>query len=101
MNYVWEVLLAARETEIGEEDLRFYSEREPSPYVEVSFAEMNTVVLENAEVGVNPLYRFGDVFSEMFSPDLHAYEKTRTLFLDVFMHYMARTDLLSGMHRQE
>ena len=101
MNYVWEVLLAARETDIAEEGLRFYPEGAPSPYVEVSFAEMNTVVLENAEVGVNPLYRFGDIFSEVFSPDLHAYEKTRTLFLDVFIHYMARTDLLSGMHRQE
>ena len=101
MNYVWEVLLSARETDIAEEGLRFYPEGAPSPYVEVSFAEMNTVVLENAEVGVNPLYRFGDIFSEMFSPDLHAYEKTRTLFLDVFMHYMSRTDLLSGMHRQE
>lgn len=101
MNYVWEVLLAARKTEIGEAGLHFYPEQAPSPYVEVSFAEMNTVSLEDAEVGVNPLYRFSDIFSEMFAPDIHAYEKARSLFLDVFMHYMARSDLLSGMHRQE
>ncbi len=101
MNYVWEVLLAARKTEIGEAGLRFYPEREPNPYVEVSFAEMNLTALEDAEVGVNPLYRFSDIFSEMFAPDIHAYEKARNLFLDVFMHYMARADLLSGMHRQE
>ncbi|MBD5480398.1 MAG: hypothetical protein HDR14_14120 [Lachnospiraceae bacterium] len=101
MNYVWEVLLAARGTEIGEAGLRFYPEREPSPYVEVSFAEINTMTLENAEVGVNPLYRFNNIFSEVFSPDLHVYEKMRCLFLDILMHYMARTDLLSGMHRQE
>lgn len=37
----------------------------------------------------------------MFSPDLHAYEKARSLFLDVFMHCMAQSDLRSGMHRQE
>lgn len=101
MNYVWEVLLAARETEIGEAGLRFYPERAPSPYVEVSFAEMNKTALEDAEIGVNPLYRFSDIFSEVFASDLHVYEKARSLFLDVFMHYMARADLLSGMHRQE
>ncbi len=101
MNYVWEVLLAARDTEIGEEGLRFYPERESSPYVEVSFAEINTVALEKAEVGVNPLYRFSNIFSEIFSPDMYAYETVRRFFLDILMHYMARTDLLSGMHRQE
>lgn len=101
MNYVWEVLLAAEKTEIGEKGLRFYTEKDPSPYVEVSFAEINTAVLEKAEVGVNPLYRFSNVFAEMFSPDIRAYEKARNLFLDVFLHYIARTDLLSGMHRQE
>lgn len=101
MNYVWEVLLAARETKTGEEGLHFYAEKEPSPYVEVSFAEINTTVLEKSEVGVNPLYRFSDVFAAMFSPDICVYEKARNLFLDVFLHYIARTDLLSGMHRQE
>lgn len=101
MNYVWEVLLAARETGIGEAGLRFFPEQAPSPYVEASFAEMNMTALEDAEVGVNPLYRFNDIFSEMFAPDIHAYEKARSLFLDVFMHCMARSDLLSGMHRQE
>lgn len=101
MNYVWEVLLAAREMKTGDAELHFYPEQAPSPYVEVSFAEMNLTAPEDAEVGVNPLYRFSDVFSEMFAPDVHAYEKARSLFLDVFLHCMARSDLLSGMHRQE
>lgn len=101
MNYVWKVLLAARETEIGEAGLHFYPEQEPSPYVEVSFAEMNRTELEDTEVGVNPLYRFSDIFSEMFAPDIQSFKKVRRLFLDVFMHYMARSDLLSGMHKQE
>ncbi len=101
MNYVWEVLLAARETEIKEAGLRFNPEREPSPYVEVSFADMNTTELQEAGVGVNPLYRFSYIFSEVFSPNIHMYEEARTLFLDIFMHYIARADLLSGLHRQE
>ncbi|MCM1560820.1 MAG: hypothetical protein NC123_14965 [Butyrivibrio sp.] len=101
MNYVWEVLLAAGEANIGEAELRFYPERAPSPYVEVSFAEMNLTAPEDAEVGVNPLYRFSDVFSRVFAPDVCAYEEARNLFLDVFMHYMAHYDLFSGMNKQE
>lgn len=63
MNYVWEVLLAARESNTEDTELHFYPERNPSPYMEVSFAEMNLTVPENDEVGVNPLYRFNGVFS--------------------------------------
>ncbi|WP_300810079.1 hypothetical protein [uncultured Acetatifactor sp.] len=101
MNYVWEVLLAARESDTEDTALHFYPEREPSPYMEASFAEMNLTAPEDDKVGVNPLYRFSDVFSGMFVPDIQDYEKARSLFLDVFMHCMARSDLRSGMHRQE
>lgn len=101
VNYIWEALLAAGENGIEEKELRFLEAREPSPYVEVSFADLNTTVLEKPEVRVNPLYRFSRVFSELFSPDVREYSETRALFLDVFLHYIARTDLLSGMHRQE
>ena len=63
MNYVWEVLLAARESDTEDTALHFYPEREPSPYMEASFAEMNLTAPEDDKVGVNPLYRFSDVFS--------------------------------------
>lgn len=62
MNYVWEVLLAARESDTEDTALHFYPEREPSPYMEASFAEMNLTAPEDDKVGVNPLYRFSDVF---------------------------------------
>lgn len=101
MNYIWEALLAAAENGMKEKELRFLAARDPSPYVEVSFADLNTTVLENPEIRVNPLYRFSCVFSEIFSPDVREYSETRELFLDVFLHDIARTDLLSGMHRQE
>lgn len=101
MNYVWETLLAAEDSGIAREELRFLPAREPSPYVEVSFADLNTVSPETAQIEVNPLYRFSNIFSEIFAPDVQGYQDTRRIFLDVVMHYMAETDLLSGLHRQE
>jgi len=101
MNYVWEVLLAAENEKTKRNEIRFLPAKAPSPYVEVSFAELNTTSLENAQVEVNPLYRFSDIFSELFSPDITEYQTLRGIFLDTVMHYIAETDLLSGMHRQE
>ena len=101
MNYVWEALLAADAGGIDRRELRFVPAEIPSPYAEVSFAHLNTTELESPRIEVNPLYRFGDVFAELFAPDIRKYGEARRIFLDVLMHYMAETDLLSGMHRQE
>lgn len=101
MNYVWEAVLAAEKDNIDKRELRFVPAKNPIPYVEVSFAELNTSNLEDRRVEINPLYRFSTVFEELFGPDNQGYEKLREIFLDVLMHYMAETDLLSGMHKQE
>lgn len=101
MNYVWEALLTAEAEKTDKQDLRFVLAKAPSPYVEVSFAELNVAELEDKPVAVNPLYRFSAVFEELFAPDNREYEKLKEIFLDVFLHYVAETDLLSGMHKQE
>lgn len=101
MNYVWEALLKAREQGIAEEDLRFLPEGSPSPYMEVAFDDLNKDRIEELQIKVNPLYRFSNIFSGIFAPDIREYTDTRTLLLDAFLHHAAVTDLLSGMHRQE
>lgn len=101
MNYVWEILLAAEDKKIEKEEIRFLPAKNASPYVEVSFADLNTASLEDAQIEVNPLYRFSSIFSELLAPDIQEYRSTRHIFLDAIMHYMAETDLLSGMHKQE
>lgn len=101
MNYVWEILLAAENEKIEKEEIRFLPAVNASPYVEVSFADINTASLEEVHIDVNPLYRFSNIFSEMLAPDIQEYRSTRHIFLDAVMHYIAETDLLSGMHKQE
>lgn len=101
MNYVWEAALAAEEKEIDRRELHFVPAKNPSPYVELSFVDLNTAELEEQQVEVNPLYRFSTVFEELFGPDNQAYEKLREIYMDTFLHYVVGTDLLSGMHKQE
>lgn len=101
MNYVWEVLLAASSNNIEERELRFCPAIYASPYVEVSFTDLNATSVEETKTEINPLYRFTNIFSDLLNPDIQAYKQTRYIFFDIVMHYMAETDLLSGMHRQE
>ena len=67
-----------------------------SPYLEVSFCDLNTQTVEQTVVEVNPFYRFFDIFSEILDINQKGYEKTREIFVDTVFHYLALTDLRMG-----
>ena len=62
MQYIWEVVLAAEKNGIREADLRYEVAEVRSPYLEVSFCDLNTQTVEQTVVEVNPFYRFFDIF---------------------------------------
>ena len=63
MQYIWEVVLAAEKNGIREADLQYEVPEVRSPYLEVSFYDLNTQTVEQTAVEVNPFYRFFDIFS--------------------------------------
>ena len=101
MNYIWEILLAAQEEGITEEELRFQQAENPSPYMETAYQDMNLRTIRNSRIPVNPLYRFSGLFEKIVDRNLSDYSKTREIFLDVMLHYLAHTDLRMGLHKQE
>lgn len=101
MNYIWEVVLAAKENGIEWEDLQYRQAKEYSPYMEVSFYDINTVSVEQTVIEVNPFYRFYRIFEGLLNLNYAGCEQTKDIFLDVVFHYLARTDLRMGMSRQE
>lgn len=101
MNYTWEAVLAADQAGIRREDIRFVPVRNGSPYAEIVLENINSGGLERPEVEVNPLYRFAKEFSAVFDLNVEGYEKTRELFFDAVMQYMAQLDLRQGLSRQE
>ena len=72
-----------------------------SPYLEVSFCDLNTQTVEQTVVEVNPFYRFFDIFSEILDINQKGYEKTREIFVDTVFHYLALTDLRMGMSKKD
>ena len=101
MQYIWEVVLAAEKNGIREADLQYEVPEVRSPYLEVSFYDLNTQTVEQTAVEVNPFYRFFDIFSEILDINQKEYEKTREIFVDTVFHYLALTDLRMGMSKKD
>lgn len=101
MQYIWEVVLAARKNGIEDSDLQYQEASICSPYLEVSFCDLNTEMVEQNIVEVNPFYRFNDIFNGILDINLKEYEKTKELFVDAVFHYIAITDLRMGMSKKD
>ena len=102
MQYIWEVVLAAEKNGIREADLQYEVPEVRSPYLEVSFYDLNTQTVEQTAVEVNPFYRFFDIFSGVLDiniPVLAAADQQD--FVDAVFHYLALTDLRMGMSRKD
>lgn len=101
MNCVWEVVLKAKKSGYGLEELIFINSQSPSPYTESSFDFLNSDTVHDREIEINPLYRFATQLGEIFLPDVVGYENVRAMFLDIMLHYVAVWDLRSGGDKKE
>mgnify|MGYP000946887701 FL=1 len=101
MNCVWEVVLKAKKSGYGLEELIFINSQSPSPYTESSFDFLNSDTVDDREIEINPLYRFATQLGEIFLPDVVGYENVRAMFLDIMLHYLAVWDLRSGGDKKE
>lgn len=101
MNYLWEVALRSDDCEIPRENLRYIPAKSCSPYMEVSFVDLNTQVPDEREIEANPLYRFAAVFGTLFDINLTACPKTRAVLFDICMQYIIQIDLRQGLTKSE
>ncbi len=102
MNYLWEVLLRARQQKMEESRIRFVMAKKYSAYMEISCPFLNQ---EEAEAGqvveVNPYYRFYEIFKELYHPEMREYGKLRDSVTNLIFHQLAENDAMSGMTREE
>lgn len=101
MQYIWEAVLAAEKNGIKEKDLQYREAETKSPYMEVSFTDLNTKLVEQNLIEVNPFYRFSAIFERILDINLTEYKKTREIFTDAVFHYLALTDLRTGISKKD
>ena len=101
MNYVWEAVLQAKKENKKLDDLCFVEADNPSPYMELSVTDLNVKSLDSEQIEVNPLYRSGNIFGQLFDRNIDGMWQTREIFFDVCIHYIAQTDLRDGLSRED
>lgn len=106
MNFLWDIVLRAREQGFREEDLFFKQAEEYSPMFEQSFSCINEKGVEKSTVELNLLYRFADIFQEILFPESlnlteDEYREFREHFVDAALHTLLFTDLRNGLTKRE
>ena len=102
MNYLWEIMLQAKEQKIAAEKINFKAARKYSPYMELSEEFLNVVSMEEPyTVEINPYYRFQQIFKDMFHPDVQDYPSFRKGLFQLLIHQLSENDLKMGMTREE
>lgn len=101
MNYVWEAVLQAKKENKNQDELCFVEADNPSPYMELSVTDLNANALDGEWIEVNPLYRLGGVFGELFDRNISGMRQAREIFFDVCIHYIAQMDLREGLSRED
>ncbi|MGM0368833.1 MAG: iron-dependent peroxidase [Bacillota bacterium] len=100
MNYIWELIIKAKNENTPIHELTFKLPAVYSSYMELS-SEMLNYDGVKPEVEVNPYYRFFSIFKDLFDPNYIKAEELRIVLLDILLHFLAQIDLYQGMDRTE
>lgn len=102
MSYIWEMLLNADKQNISRKGIKFVHANVCSPYMEISFNELNSTSLpESNIIEVNECYRFYEIFKDLFNINLEESQELREVLLDILLHYLAELDLKRGLTKTE
>lgn len=100
MNYIWELYIKARQTGVATDDICFKYGKPFSPYMELSFENIN----ENnvlTEVEINPFYRLFDIFKKLFDPNFIEDETVIEILHDVVVHHISDIDIFMGLNKKD
>lgn len=102
MNYLWEILLQAKEQGIEEKAIVFRPARSYSPYMELAEEMLNVTSLEEPyTVEINPNYRFQGIFQNLFHPGLKDFPELREGMFRLLIQQLGENDIRMGMTREE
>jgi len=100
LTYIWEVLLNADEQGFPREGIRFVQTKTLSPYMEITYEDLNRENIGEAPVEVNAYYRFSAIFDHLLN-GLDDYPELRDCLYDILMHYVALINIREGLCKNE
>ncbi|WP_058486176.1 hypothetical protein [Defluviitalea phaphyphila] len=100
MNYIWELILKAKDKNIDPKTIKFKIGQPFSGYMELSFEDINEVDILPV-VEINPYYRYYSIFKNLFDPNLVENQEIIDCIHDLVIHHLADIDVFMGMNRRE
>ena len=97
MNYIWEIVLNAKENGILKQELFFKQAEIFSPYYEQSFSNLNQSKVTEKEIEINSIYRFDNIFKDLLNPNLEELEEFTKYMFDISIHFLCDVDLYQGI----
>ena len=101
MNFIWDIVLNAKQNGSSEENLFFRPAKDRSPWYEQAFPILNETKAEGPEIEYNPLYRFDSMFHDLLREDFTDLPTVQTYLFDAVSHYLVYTDLHHGLTKRE
>ena len=100
MNYIWDLVIRARQAGIPKEKITFVLAKRYSPYMELSNENLNFNQVEQ-RVEINPFYRFYEIFKDLFNVNNYEDVELRHTLLDITIHFLTDINLIQGMNKTE
>lgn len=101
MNFLWDIVLRAKQQGKQEEDLFFKQAEVYSPFFEPAFPYVNETQVKGDEIGLNLFYRFADIFQAILSEEVSEFPEFQAYFIDAALHMIVDTDLHHGLTRRD
>ena len=102
MNYIWNILIEAKQRGIDKNKITFKEAEIYSPYMEMAFENINEPNFdENTAIEINPWYRFYDIFKDLFNINLTESKELREVLFDVIVHYLGDIDSRVGLCKKQ
>ena len=100
MNYIWDIVLNAKQNGIKKNELFFQQGIDVSAYYEQSFPCLDQQEVDCNIIEINALYRFDNVFAKYLHSGFSEHLEFKKYFYDLVIHFLCEIDLRKGLSRE-
>lgn len=101
MNFLWDVVMTARQQGFKEEDLFFCQAQDYSPFYEQAFFCVNEKVITEQKIELNLLFRLASIFQDLLGLENSENPQFDQYLVDAALHLILYTDLRHGLSRRD
>lgn len=101
MNFLWDIVMTARQQGMKEEELFFCQAKDYSPFYEQAFSCINEKEIAGKKIELNLLFRLAPIFQELLGLEGSENPQFDQYLVDAALHMILYTDLRHGLSRRD